>query len=432
MTDSSAPPAAPAPPAGPAPAAAPGGPARPEPPRLAWVAAALAAYLAVLGGVVWGVWAALRGAADRQVLWSLPYPDGTGPDDRVSYGSWLTGQAVVRGQPDGVVAYDLETGRRLWGVPVPGPAVEVCALSPTAEQGVGAVAYGERCDQVMAVDVAGGRKLWSTRLHTAGDGPSTRVFVVAGTVIAQDTTGVRGLALDGAPRWRAAYPKGCAGRGASADPARVVVLIDCGRSGSALAFDPRSGRLAWRAALPVHPEAVLAAAPVIVQGDDALVVLDDTGRVRSRIPREYEGNELDLEPADQRRHKVLVHGDTLLAVTEAVESGGSNNAVVAYDLRTGSRRWASEGAPEEVFALVSGDDQGVLAVIVGGHGERARLVRFSLDDGTRTDLDRFTRNVAGAPAQAMLYEQDGRFLIVPYQDTGHGRAIIVLGRRAGG
>jgi hypothetical protein len=82
-------------------------------------------------------------------------------------GGWLTPDAVVRPQEDGLIAYDRGDGHQRWAFQIDGSVENVCAVSHDIASGTGVVVFGVRgrygentCDKVVAIAAASGAVTW--------------------------------------------------------------------------------------------------------------------------------------------------------------------------------------------------------------------------------------------------------------------------------
>ncbi|MCX2181538.1 PQQ-binding-like beta-propeller repeat protein [Streptomyces sp. SKN60] len=303
-------------------------------------------------------------------VWDTPY-------DRVAaeYGNraWLVGDTVVRSRFDAVTAFDARSGKRRWEYAVPGRA-EICATSTAAADSValiGLMEDGKGCGTVAAIDLKDGHELWrTTRRHGDAD-PKYADDVLAtgaGLAVLRDEDEEWNAAPDrhtrpvlpgdqalrafdlrtGAPRWKAAVPKGCLPREVAVASGRVLAALQCATEAKLAAFDPADGAVRWAVPLgarrPVAPDSFmsfLSAEPTVLKvqepgdhGVDAWIAFGPDGRRQGQI--------------DARGGQVAVVDGKLF-----VASGG----VVAYDLASGNEAWSSD----RLYA-----NQNVTALHVGG------------------------------------------------------------------
>jgi outer membrane protein assembly factor BamB len=102
------------------------------------------------------------------------YSVTAGRIENCQLGSWASDKVVVRGQRNGVVAYEVDSGEVAWRLPV--DDVKFCAMSSTTSDGVGALVLGGPsprkpgkylCNQVQAIDLATGKIKWSAETEPA-------------------------------------------------------------------------------------------------------------------------------------------------------------------------------------------------------------------------------------------------------------------------
>ncbi|MFG2992737.1 PQQ-binding-like beta-propeller repeat protein [Streptomyces sp. NPDC048257] len=311
----------------------------PVPARVLAVCVALAA--------LWPGWLGYDAARGPQLDlsgWQAPVHPAATP-----VGVWKTGSAtVVRAREDGLVAYDGE-GRKGWRLPAP-ERTPLCALSRTTPSGIGLAMYGESpgsCgSQVIAVDLADGRALWTRdagRALAAGAGP---------TAVVADRD-VWGLDLrTGHAQWRVPVPADCTVKAVDGSGERALYVEECGDLARITAVDARTGTRAWQSALPtasrLREVRVLSATPPALRvtetaesGMDAVLLLDDAGRVRGSVPASGPDGDLLSEPSP------VVSGGLLVTPVKQGEAGG----VSAYSLTDGRRVWHAGTGDEEIRGL---------------------------------------------------------------------------------
>jgi outer membrane protein assembly factor BamB len=450
---------------GPGPAWAPppaGPPKQGKGPLVVIVASSLVLLLAVIAGV-----AVVRSRGDGngsgtrgRALWTIPATKFSVASGVERLPTWLSGRTIVRAQQDGVIGYDQATGRRLWGVPLPGEDDTLCASTQQAAGGVVAIGFGpeERCDRVMAVDIGRGRRLWvRERIKREGEIPPNRrdlsLAVTDGVVVAAWSSSVQAYRARGGGRlWRRDGYAGDCLLDQVAGGEALIARFSCGTLSGALAgLDPASGRIRWQ----WRPQpgrtvgAVLSTAPVVaierparsmeelLKGENGLVVLDGNGRRRAGFRVPYAGqpdaahNDLRNGLVGDQRPPVLTD-DTLYLMTTTGEASG----VTAIDLSTGERRWTkgpeageTGGSSPPELKTVAADASGVLAYALGTYAEPSRLLHFSARDGSVTVRKEYPKNVGGSDSlEAVPYFQDGRlFLVEERPRPGGTHGVIALG-----
>ncbi|MFF2848317.1 PQQ-binding-like beta-propeller repeat protein [Streptomyces sp. NPDC058001] len=391
--------------------------------RGAWIAVVLlcaGAGLAVSPGFQAYEW--MRGPV-LDVAWDTPYDR---PKSVQGKGVWVREDGtVIRAKDDALVAYDPDDGARRWTVKAP-VRKSVCAMSESAPDGVGVIAYhrhGKPCDSVAGIDLRGGRTLWEkpvagvTRFTDPSDG---LVAADDGTAVAVTDDGVRAFGLrDGEPRWthriggdhRPLLASAAGGR------VRVVTERDTGGSGTPetrlLTLDAATGDQVRGERLPVESEFesafVVSAEPFTLwlkeedeRGLDAFLVFPAKGGDPLVVPRTSDDEDLVVTsglgyfPA---RPPLLatVQGDTLIVASQK-PGDDYPTAVSAYSLKDGERLWRT-GVGDSVHAVASvgADRLGVLT------GEGRVWVLDGRTGAKDADFDE------GVP----IHDEAGRFDLYP-------------------
>ncbi|MFG3507102.1 PQQ-binding-like beta-propeller repeat protein [Streptomyces sp. NPDC047821] len=394
--------------------------------------------LALVGGVASCVasdMGHLPGDAMEQV-WDTPY-DKTAAE----YGNraWAVGDTVVRSRFDAVTAFDARTGERRWEYVVPGRA-EICATSAAA----GSVALiglmdaqdGKGCSTVAAIDLTNGRELWRTSRLPGGGDPEDGDDVLAtgaGLAVVRDEDeqwndepdgrtrpvlpgdqAVRAFDLrTGAPRWRAAVPKGCLPGALAVSSKQVLVVLACATEAKLAAFDPADGKERWTVPLgarrPVDPGAFvsfLSAEPAVL---------------RVQEPAQHGVNAYFSFGQDGRRQGEFNLGGGEKAVADGKVFEASVGGVTAYDVETGKEVWSSGdwGAWREATALHVGRGR----VTVFTHSRKG-LDEFSVYDsatGEAVDERTFDRDTdPGATELNALFRHEDLWIVARW-DKGAER-----------
>lgn len=372
--------------------------------------------LLVLGGAGAGAWYMFVGSPSNNVLWSVPAPKQQGnPGDSSlmpeTRGTWFTDEAVVHTLPDGVKAYDLDTGEQLWATALPGDANQACVAPDSSSGGIGVVAYGEglACDHLVAYDLDSGKELWRKDLRPGDTTSGSNVTVARAGNVVVVTAGKTTLALnqsDGTPAWdpkRFATAQCRTGEftgGKALIRVRGCVGDDVGSDGygkhwdEVSLIDPATGQARWTYRHEPRDDSfgdlsnkdVISTSPIVIVGGgedgEGLFALDDrTGKVRSRF-----------SPAKPAEHvmtdywqggpwpEAAVFGDTFVL---GASEGNQGGVVVAYDLDSGKQLWKTEPAEyREYFPLPAAGGDRILAYVSDGHPDRGpRLVELGAEDG---------------------------------------------------
>ncbi|MEU6626262.1 PQQ-binding-like beta-propeller repeat protein [Streptomyces litmocidini] len=398
--------------------------------------AAVGLLLALVAGIGWvflepmGYW---PGSSMTTAWTARSDTDGTPPEDAPDR-TWLIGDTVVRGGPDGVRAFRAGSGAERWQY-APPRLTDLCALSPTVDGSVALIARTGRdggCATVAALDLGNGRELWHTSrvpalrtpserdvLGLRTDGPGVGVggaLNVAGGlgVVLEEGRGAPALrALElrtGAARWTAAVPKGCVPGVSAAAPKQIVTVLTCRDEMKVAAFDPADGSARWAVPLDARRGVptgsivtVVSAEPIVLRIDARdLLVFGPDGTPGPRI--EPDGPPHRLDGGD-----VAVSEGRVFNLT----SGGRWGRVVAHDLASGDKLWE--------------EDLGGAAYTLGGlHAEAGRVmalktsarsgdVLYTFDAATGDEEERVFRDLAAPAREVLPY---GDLLIVVHPGGG--------------
>ncbi|MGC5383928.1 PQQ-binding-like beta-propeller repeat protein [Micromonospora chalcea] len=428
------------------------------------VAGGLVAVLAVAAGTAYGVSRLIGGGDDGgrklRAAWVLDFPElqrnGLKTyDGQDMFGAWLAGDAVVRAQPDGIIAYRLGDGGQAWGVPAP-QAASLCAAAQTLADGRGVVALGtaDSCDTLVGFDAAAGTQTWRVtfpveRRTGRSETVAPDLSVAAGQVVVRSGGNVLGYSLaDGRRLWQTDADRLLPGRDcrltdaqAAGDQAVVTTLCD-GDRGALLGLDPATGKPRWKQDLPAaqQSDGVLSVDPLVSRpglNTETFVARDATGKERAAFGNPVDGTRFSDLPVNRSNtvsgpavRPYLADADTLYLPTEPSPVGDKMrqaNQVVAIDLATGKRRWVSAGHTDSEVELVRLDGQGLLAWEVGDRRDLApRLVRIDPATGTVSVVAEAPLSAGTEGSDAKVLERDGTVVLVPWKQVTADAAITVL------
>lgn len=428
-----------------------------------WIVFSFIAVTLVLAGAIIAVLTTRDINLDTKVLWSLPAPSGSASlETNELAGLWLTDDTVVRATVMGLTAYDLDTGRRRWQLPMPKGA-SLCQVSPNVVDNVAAVIFGptrgsgDRCDQVTAVDVTSGSRRWTTNLtETAANSADVldrlaSVSIARGVVIAQDVEAIRGYATgDGKLRWSVGPPAGSAGDclpfKSFVDGGRMIVLLDCRNRGNVSMIDTATGRALWKRDTTPAEGAVefidpISVTPAVLASRSSgeqrqmLVLDDETGSLVRQIPPSVGANS-DLDFASdgfglngRASYPVVVNAGKLVAATEGAVAT-RRNEIVAVNLTTGRVAWATPSAPGTVETVLQAEGDGVLTLNEGSLKRLSRLVRYDGQTGKATDGVTVSRALVNTKFAVRIFVQDNKIVIVSLSAGNTQPLITVLGKKA--
>jgi outer membrane protein assembly factor BamB len=428
----------------------------PAPRRRTGVYAALAVVLAMIGAgtavvVARFVGGSAQGGSGMAVAWSLPYSGEYNVADRDTerlHASWLVGDAVIRAQSDGVIAYAVADGAQLWGLPVPAGKT-VCTASLTAPTGVALIAYGaaKGCDTVAGVDLTTGALTFSAKIAvpevTGRQTPEPPMINQAdgGIAVVRAEKVITGFDLaTGRTRWTRRAEKGCYLQddlGTTGDT--TLISQGCGyrTPDRLIALNAATGAVRWNTPLPTGrlTTEIISARPAVIKmitaAEGTYVSFDDHGVKLAEIPEKVDGmlldnREIGLElRKGQPRYRMWAVGTTLF--TPVLTKGDSDEGqVAAFDLTTGKLRWRSTGHRSD-FVLVRADEQEVLGFEQGGYKIKPRLARIAPDTGhVSTVREAAAADLPMISSNADLWERDGLLLVLPVAQEREAPAILAL------
>ncbi|GLX04622.1 PQQ-binding-like beta-propeller repeat protein [Microbispora sp. NBRC 16548] len=449
---------------------APGQPAQglpPQPPPQApggkgrtalFVALGLVVLLAVGAGTAWFVAGGGSGtdSGGSAGEWSVPLASADSMDftQGLSFAGWLTDKTVIRVQRDGVLAYDLTSGKRAWGTPSPGD--QLCGATADLANGKGAVAYGsdQLCDHLAGVDAATGKITWKIKIpaeksRLANSLTVPRIMDAGDVAVVYAHDVLSGYRLsDGRKQWTAQFPQGCHIKDMNTAATRVALLLDCSFEGSGnfvQVLDPKSGKAVWRYKMGDLSlmSLVLSADPLVVrqeEGDKStFLVLDDRGGKLS----EFTTGKVDMLAMntvafvdgmfEQRRY--AVHGDRLYLTTfpeNVPNKARSSDKALAFDLKTGKKVWESSGTQPTMLNLVRADDHGLLALEVGDWRDLPpRLVRLDAATGKAAEVAQLPQKYGTEGDDARVFERNGAVVIVPWTSVAVKHAVVYVDTKEG-
>ncbi|WP_405859600.1 PQQ-binding-like beta-propeller repeat protein [Streptomyces sp. NBC_00090] len=401
--------------------------------------AAVLVLLALVLGIAWvflrpmGYWP----GSSMTTTW-VARSDGAeaAPEDATDR-TWVAGDLVVRGRPDGVRAFHAGSGAQRWEY-TPPRLTDLCALSATADDSVVLIAYTGRdrgCATVAALDLRDGRELWHAAHVPALDALADRggrgLPGVDGALAVADGLGIvleaggdhkpalRALELrTGAPRWTAAVPEGCLPGPSATAPKQVLTVLNCGDEMKLAAFEPTDGTARWTVPLDARrgvtagtDVTVVAAEPIVLRivGGDVLVFGPD-GRPGPRI-KPY------AAPSRLYGADVAVSDGRLFALT----GGGRWGLLVGYDLTSGDEVWRAEvgGAAYTLGGLHAGAGR----VMVLRTSAKAGDLLHTFDAATGDEEERVFRDLVASARELIPYRE---LLITVH--PGNGRPLSAYER----
>ncbi|WP_326821940.1 outer membrane protein assembly factor BamB family protein [Streptosporangium sp. NBC_01756] len=418
-----------------------------------FVALGLVALLGIGVGTAWFVSGGFGdefGEGEWQVPFTAAGTEVIGTDASIAFGTWMSDAAVIRVQKDGVLAYDLKTGKRAWGTPAPGE--QLCGATPGIAGGRGAFAYGTTkiCDHLAGIDAKTGKVLWKVRIPATASKESDKSLDAPGLVLAGDLAVVRTFKRvsayrlsDGKRIWASNTSKVCTATDVAASPKQVVVNLDCYEGGdSVVVLDGRTGAYKGEHRITDDdggPDSLLSADPVVAAwggGDKTFIlVLDDRGKKL----REFDsGVKVDLLPLNgaiyidggREELRTAVRGNTLYLTTfpENVKGGGiSRNELLAFDLTSGRQLWKSSGTGATMLTFVEADGKDLLVMEEGGRNEPVpMLTRIDTATGRAVPVTELPQKAGGESGNAHVHYRNGTLVIMPFEMVASRYAVTVV------
>ncbi|WP_329248808.1 PQQ-binding-like beta-propeller repeat protein [Streptomyces canus] len=442
----------------------PGGPAQPGNARKKPVGMIVLLVMAVLvlSGAGFGAWYMLVGSASNNVLWSVASKQqGEDVDAALgarTRGTWFTDGAVVQTLPNGVKAYDLDSGKQLWATALPGDSSEACVAPENSSGDIGIVAYGEgrACDHLVAYDLGTGKQLWDKDLKPGGTTSKDEVSVArAGDVVVVNAAKVT-LALkvaDGTTAWD---PKKFATQDCGAGEftgGKALIRVrgcrisdfddpDWGQNWDEVSLiDPATGQARWTYHHKVPKDSfgeiegrdVVSTSPVVLirHGDDGEVLFsldDETGKVRSQfspaVPSEYVRTDDSLGGPWS---EAGAFGDTFVI---DVTGEKSKELLAAYDLDSGKQLWKTDAVEfRSFYPLPAAGGDRILAYKTSNDNDKGpELVEFGAKDGAMKTVVEYPADVhKGMSIWARPYWHEGRLYVSePNPSAVYGETAYTL------
>lgn len=433
---------------------APGYPAPPaKSAPIVLIVCSLVAVLIAGGGVA--VWMAFNhkggggggGGTGLHVAWSQKPPSSL-PSTDESIGVWVSGGTVAVATDSAITAYALADGKASWSWK-PASGDQICAVSQTADGGIGAVAYGSdgaTCTSLQAVDVATGKSAWAHAASLIPEGADSddsfpAPFVSGGVAYAVDSA----LELDafdltsGAQRWTSDSASkfssdDCMVNGATTIDGTVYAGADCDSGAYLFGFSPASGKIAGQTALPkscadpaqlkytwaAGQDAIVDCTDTSGDNDtaDFLIIAPSTGKISSESLPSKELDPFDGSSVQGTPGTFAVSGDTLYVETLTGDNeDGTDEVLNALSLSTGAKQWSKPLARN--FTLLGADANGCVGLAYGV---------TSADDGDNLEAMRYTANSGASSTLGSMNDDDEDYSDLPHQPVVLlGTQVVVVG-----
>lgn len=317
-------------------------------------------------------------------------------------GLWFTDKYVVKNEIDKVVAYDLVTGAVAWTVPTPSSGD--CTAARDSNNNMTAVQFGTNCEQIMVIDLAGGKALWTTKLPVGSSGKPD--FDYTEMAVSGDTVGVDWL--DGSIGYRMSTQKVLwrSGNGDCEDDGyaggkQFVAVVNCGyKTYKVQVIDPdNNGNAKWSWTAPVGTKvsAIVSTDPVVVllgtEGEtftDAATITN--GRLQSRVSLGTDKYDISTDGTEmQSAHNVIVSSDTIYLSLSSKHDGNGQvlSGIVAFNLSDGKQKWIAKPDSKHEIAGLGLQDGKLLAYEPADYDVQGRLVTLDPGNGAISTYAQF-------------------------------------------
>ncbi|MEI7032384.1 PQQ-binding-like beta-propeller repeat protein [Streptomyces pratensis] len=360
-----------------------------------------------------------------------------------AFGPWTAGGLVAKALYRTASGYSLADGSRKWSLRLP---ADVCA-APTLPTTDGKIVLGLRsdtteeasCDRLQMIDLTTGKAGWTATFERAGtqDALSDIVMAVNGDVVTVGRTTLTDAyrISDGEHLW-GELPGACQPYGLTSG-AVPLAAVDCREQPVDEAeqevrrVDPATGRTVWSYKVKKGWEVdqFYSVDPPVVslrQSDKwAIALLGDDGVLRAQP--DPGTDDYEARCADDQRNEggnldncvgVAADSDTLYLATKAAPVDKEpTNAVVAFDMGTGKRKWKVPAPAAQTLMPLRVEDGNVLMYLSppapGGGG--GGIMALGPQGGG-------LRPVLRHPASAATVERTFHEPLVQYAD---GRSLLM-------
>lgn len=344
---------------------------------------------------------------ERKETWAVRVPrSGNGKN---LLGTLVSDRVVAGVYTDTIAGYDLTDGKPLWTVKAR-PGLRACAVSPTTEDGIGAVLYRSgstgACIIAAAVDLNSGKQLWNKPLPTDKERAWAKYSAIGidGGVVVSGTYTVP-VALDartGRVLWTGPVQRTADGEERPLENVRVqdgrLMASYAGERGEAdsviLRYDLTTGRVLGKLDGPpvteqnrwnfsvrlVHLDPLVAAVPERAAGNSEIFFSrtgDEWTQLRTQDVR-------GKSARSQRDEGTVVNGTFVKGYTVDDPSLGVrfDTVVAGFDLTTGEVAWQHRLNRSMSEAVLFPDPaEGVVRAVVSDYDTGLQLYAFPLDSG---------------------------------------------------
>ncbi|MFF0852358.1 PQQ-binding-like beta-propeller repeat protein [Streptomyces sp. NPDC003280] len=388
-----------------------------------------------------------RKPGEAKVLWYKTAPDapGSGAD---APGMWITDRTAVKAAYKQLFAYDVGDGRPTWD-PISFPQ-KICAVTPhkSADDKI-VVAYMSgvsdraKCNQLQQVDLATGKKGWSTQV---ADGElfdsaiSVELSVSGKTLMVGRSQSGTAYDLDSGKKLydKKKYGDACFPAAFAGGTDRLVQVASCNAGGSNAheeiqELDPATGKARWTQ--PVKKGWRVARTysldPLVVYLTNEnkktwnISTFTKDGKFRSEVKvNEKFAPQCGwaiLERDLQGCQGVAVDADTLYLPTSATSGA---NEIVAIGLANGKEKWRVKSPADESMSPLTAENGKLIAYVDPSYDAGGQVVSVPTGGGAHTTTKLLQNPSGTARIENGFYNgavswTDGRFYISTTRLSGN-------------
>lgn len=351
-------------------------------------------------------------------------------DQRVSAeGTWITSTTYASGAPSAVKGYDAATGKPRWTVPLSGNLCEASrTITSTGRIAVVHIGTKNRCTEFAVIDVNKGLVVWRKSIPNDKANLGLHLSVaISEDIAAAGWPGASvGYQLSTGKQMWDAPTQGCTGEEHSGGR-QLLTIGGCDGRFKVGQRSPDTGKTTWRYTLPKKAGAwIVSNEPLVLAVMSGADLLDADGLLTVSTSGKLEAT---IDIGDDYVAGCEMYGTTCNAIVTTKDTIYTSsdphsffkaNAIAAFDVHTGKRKWVSTAATDLARTLVPirAEGDGLIAYMQPTGMRGSRVVHLAPQDGKQTTLlqmpdglaqpdDSMVADDAGDPA---LYERGKLYL----------------------
>ncbi|MBQ1118999.1 PQQ-binding-like beta-propeller repeat protein [Streptomyces sp. B15] len=366
---------------------------------------------------------AVPGGRTAEQLFTLEQPDTHVKDSQGAEGSWATKKVYAKSTINAVEGYRMN-GKRAWRLPLDGP---VCAASPhMTDDHRTAVAFQKSdhgCNTVAVFDVDSGEKLWEEPVpfgDTIFGGGDLNLTVAQDTVALSWIGGFAAYPIEGGdPLWKSKETGETCEHTRYGGGARLLAVLECGRTLTVNQLDPKTGHSTWDVKLPRglkdgRSVRVVDTDPIVLvvgTGDEVeseVMTIDDKGSVAAtfNLGKRYEPGCGIGNMGSEACFNVVATDKTVFVSTKEHDGSGDSvartNEVMGFGFHSGEPKFKSSAGDDRTVFPIGTEGDKAIAYVTPTLEKGGQVVSVSPDDGKQRGLLRLPDKSA---------EQQGHFRV---------------------